>query len=383
MMTSKQTTVVDRRLGLRAVGVALAMVAVSSTSFGQTFTSGSDGSDGALNLPTGSGIVIFDPFDENRWGKVLDPDGDGVYNFTTITIAAGTTLKLRGDKVNRPVYWLASGDVVISGTVDLSGGAGTRASADVNARRILAVPGSGGYAGGAGGRTTPLLAETPGEGPGGGTGGVGFVCDGFFSVCGRGAMFAGNRFLVPLVGGSGGEGARTNSGMSQFVGQGGGAGGGAILIASSTSIMVNGTITAKGGNSGEWVDNAAKLAGGGGGGSIRLVAPIQSGGGTLSVSGGQASGASLSLGASGIVRLETYQDGAPFTTVGEVIRGAPGHPGTLRPATSIRITAIDDVPVAANPTGVFRVPADATISADRPVDVDIEAKGTVPAKSVE
>ena len=84
-------------------------------------------------------------------------------------------------------------------------------------------------------------------------------------ICGKGGIFTGNRYLIPLTGGSGGEGAL-------YAGSwGGGAGGGAILLASSTLITVNGAINAFGG------DGSGNIAGAGSGGAIRLVAPTLSG----------------------------------------------------------------------------------------------------------
>ena len=79
----------------------------------QSFSSGSDGSDGPLAVAGSQGTIVFDPNDVTRWGKVLDPDGDGVYNFTTVSIGSGSTLKFWGDKVSRPLYWLTPGDVVV------------------------------------------------------------------------------------------------------------------------------------------------------------------------------------------------------------------------------------------------------------------------------
>src|SRR5438128_10071653 len=90
---------------VRLLWVGLALVLVSTRAGTQSFSSGSDGSDGALTVPANAGTIVFEPMDTARWGKVLDPDGDGVYNFTTITISSGSTLKLQGDKVNRPVFW--------------------------------------------------------------------------------------------------------------------------------------------------------------------------------------------------------------------------------------------------------------------------------------
>jgi hypothetical protein len=58
----------------------------------------------------------------------------------------------------------------------------------------------------------------------------------------------------------------------------------------------------------------------------------------------------------------------------------PGAPITLTPTSSIHITAIDGIPVPANPTGAFQV-ADVTISKGTPVNIDIQASG-IPAGTV-
>src|SRR5882762_2339215 len=86
----------------------------------QTFNSGSNGSDGALNLTT-PGTIIFDP---KSFNPPLNPTGDNVYNFTTINIGAGVTVKLTSKLLTGPVYWLAQGAVTIGGTIDLAGESG-------------------------------------------------------------------------------------------------------------------------------------------------------------------------------------------------------------------------------------------------------------------
>lgn len=355
------------------MGLAVMMVLDVSQPAAQSFSSGSDESDGALTLANSLGVVFFDPVDTARWGRVLDPDGDGVYHFTTITIGAGTSLRLRADKLNKPVHWLATGNVVISGTVNLDG-ENASATNDLSLRRLAAIPGSGGYAGGLGGRTNPPTAPaTPGEGPGGGSGG--HTTAPFCSpstICGRGGTFTGNRYLIPLIGGSGGEGAVWDNNFFYN----GGAGGGAILIASSTSIAVVGTIAADGG-----FNVSSLVAGGGSGGAIRLVAPILSGSGVLSVNGTN----TLSPSGAGWVRLEGFQVSTTFFFPAGTIyvtRGAPIDEGLLRPpAGSVRVTAIAGVPIPIYPTGSFELP-DATINSNNPVNVDIQATGIPPGTVV-
>jgi hypothetical protein len=355
-------------VGLNGLLAALTIFIANVTSEAQSFSSGSDGSDGALTLAVNQGTVVFDPFDSARWGRVLDADGDGVYHFTTITINSGTTLRFQGDRLNRPVYWLASGNVVINGSdLDLSGAAGTD-TVDLRVRRQVAIPGSGGYAGGAGGIAGTSVLATPGEGPGGGSGLV--ACSP--PVCGQGGTFSGNRYLIPLVGGSGGAGAQ----YTRYFG--GGAGGGAILIASSTSIAYSGgTISTRGGTGG----GAGGAGGGGSGGAIRLAAPVLSGNAVLTVSGGLGSGPGGS-GSSGWVRLEGFQISNSFQLdATRVTSGSPVDSNSLTPPSSIRVTAIDGVPVPANLSGSF-VLADVTISRNSPVNVDIQARGIPPGTVV-
>jgi hypothetical protein len=360
---------------LRGSLLLLAVFLIREGPSAQTFTSGSDGTDGALVVPANAGTILFDPTDVARWGRVLDADGDGVYNFTTITIGAGTTLRIQGDKVNRPVYWLATGDIVIASGAALNASGADGRSTGLDQRRQVAVPGPGGYAGGAG--ACSGAPRTAGEGPGGGSGGgsCNFGC-GVFPQCGNPGNFSGNRYLISLVGGSGGEGANGNDSSCR----GGGAGGGAILLASSTTINVSGSILANGGSV---TSSCSSGAGAGSGGGIRLVAPNIAGSGSLQASGGNAS-LGDKVGGAGWIRLEGYSVSTslsfgPNSTV--VTRGAPLGSVTLRPASSLRVTAIDGMAIAANPTGSFQLP-DVAISKTGPVSVDIQASGIPPGTVV-
>src|SRR5436309_2953148 len=102
---------------MQRISCKLAMtIALTAGAMSAQFNSGSNGSDGSLNLST-PGTVDFDPA---ALGK--DLDGDNIYHFTTINIAAGVTVRLRASKLrNASVVWLASGAVTIAGTLDLSG----------------------------------------------------------------------------------------------------------------------------------------------------------------------------------------------------------------------------------------------------------------------
>src|ERR1039457_6756348 len=149
-----------------AMGV-LALWSVQRSVTAQTFVCGSSGSDGDLNLTT-PGVTIFTP---KSYTPPLDPKGDNIFNFKSITIAAGSTLKLSGSILFGPVYFLSSGPVQINGTIDLSGADG-EASSPIPANRFPAVPGAGGFAGGveASGSNTAQSGDGP-LGGGANTGG--------------------------------------------------------------------------------------------------------------------------------------------------------------------------------------------------------------------
>ena len=106
----------------------LPLIGVSA--FAQTFESTSTGADGALELTT-PGVVEFDPA---SFVPALDPEGDNIFHFTTITIGAGVTVRLTEGKLDGPVYWLATGAVQIDGILDLNGEDGQD-----NAERLSAI----------------------------------------------------------------------------------------------------------------------------------------------------------------------------------------------------------------------------------------------------
>src|SRR5450755_1106851 len=92
---------------LRSILCSLIATLATAAASAQTFSSGSTGSDGALTFNT-PGTYVFDP---KTYNPPLDPSGDNVFNFTTITIASGVTVRLTGSVINGPVVWLASGTV--------------------------------------------------------------------------------------------------------------------------------------------------------------------------------------------------------------------------------------------------------------------------------
>ena len=241
---------------------ALALAgALPNLTLAQGFSSGSTGADGALEVTTNT---------------TLDMPPDGVFNFTTINVASGQTLRFNRNPLNTPVYLLATGDVTIAGTISVDGDNGT------SSPPVGGAGGPGGFDGGMPGFIS--IAPGAGYGPGAGQGGAAGNSAGAAGAAAYAAAATGNSstrngsiygspLLVPMLGGSGGGG---NAGSP---GTGGGGGGGAVLIASSTRISIAGAVSAEGGAQ-------PGSTGHGSGGAIRLLAPVVSGAGTLRVRGG-------------------------------------------------------------------------------------------------
>jgi hypothetical protein len=283
----------------RNIGLLILLGAsITSAGLAQPFDAGSTGADGPLNITSNTTLA-------------LPPSG--IFNFTTISVAAGTTLSFTKNALNTPVHLLATSNVTINGTIDVSGSAGSSTAGGKG--------GPGGFDGGYPG----LDANTPpgaGYGPGGAQGG-GACCGvtaagaggyaglgGQATTTNKGAAY-GSPLLMPLAGGSGG------GGMSGNPGNGGGGGGGAILIASSTRIDIisPGRILANGGG-GCYND--------GSGGAIRLLAPLVTGNGSLSANSGCSSG-----GSAGRIRIDTTNrravtlSSAPVASIGANMASFP------------------------------------------------------------
>ena len=240
-----------------------------SGAFAQGFTSGSTGTDGALNVTSNTLLAL---------------PANGIFNFTTVTIAPNVTLYFAKNPLNTPIYILATGDVVINGYINVSGGSGS------GNPPVGGVGGPGGFDGGLPGADPSSIPPGAGYGPGAGLPGPNNVLAAGAGAGGYGSGGSGGNstnhggiygspLLVPLVGGSGGGGTTGSPGA------GGGGGGGAILIASSTRIVMNGT--------GHIIANSAgstSAFNGGSGGAIRLVAPSVSGNGEVNVYGNNGGG---------------------------------------------------------------------------------------------
>jgi hypothetical protein len=334
------------RAPLRRMAALLAVIFMPLS--GHSFNSQSNGSDGALDLSHLEPGTTF-LFDPAAFDPPLDPDGDNVYHFTTIHIPAGVTVRMLAPQLNwAPVYWLASGEVRIDGTLNLRGQNAHPANPTPDQRRP-SIPGPGGFPGGTG--ADNVIAATRGLGPGGGA-------PGSFQ---NGEHNYGNIYLLPLTGGSGG------GGTTSIGGSGGGAGGGAIQIVSSEVIVLNGTITVRGGS-----DPSGKF---GSGGSIRLIAPRLEGNGAVDARPGSGH---LSAG-HGRIRLEARE----YLFTGSIeVNPARYRIVTLAPNTNLglptsrppalRVVSIAGQPVAFTPSGSFELP-DAVIDSADSVEVVIEA----------
>ncbi len=360
--------------GLRPAALALTTALLTpSLASAQGYDSGSSGSDGALVFPANAGVIQFDP---RSYDPPLDPDDDGVYHFTTLTVGANTTVRLttRVLPEGRPVVWLCSGAVVIDGTLNLDGDPGNNHNATIAA----AFAGAGGWSGGTAPRADGI--PSPGNGPGGGQTGVGLgggaaghTVEGQNAAnIAPGGRRYGNDFLIPLMGGSGG------GGCGQPGGGNGGGGGGALLIASSVSIHLNGNINARGGDSGT-AGPFTRQGGGASGGAVRLVAPELDGTGAIRVNGGVGNTA----GSSGRIRLEAYRFVRSFSISPNTALMPLASPGPALPpasAPNIRVVRVAGETVASTPTGSFEVP-DVLIDAASTVEVEIEA-GNIPLGTV-
>lgn len=156
---------------------------------------------------------------------------NGIWNYTTIDVGPNTIVEFLPNQDNTPARWLASGDVVIEGILDLSASRREEESLDPLTRSLGGYPGPGGYKGATGGPEGVNL-RIFGDGPGGGLyTGASKSNDGDFDDYG-------NPWLYPLTGGSGAGNLNASFG--------GGGGGGAIEISSSGEVILFGSILTNG-----------------------------------------------------------------------------------------------------------------------------------------
>lgn len=372
-MSQRINKMTHLRSQLVKLAIILAICAMEVMGQG-TFQSGSTGADGAFNPTTSQSVAV--------------PES-GVFNFTTVNIPSGVTITFVPNSKNSPVVMLASGDVVISGTINVAGSPG-------NFNGSGGKGGPGGFAGGNGGYgVADLFAGTNGSGPGGGRGGASI--NGGSLTAGGGGSYAtvvtvnassgiiqgtpyGSGLLQPLIGGSGGGGG--GAGVNRVAGAGGG-GGGAILIASSTTITLssNGVIDATGGF-GPNVIPGSLGGGGGSGGAIRLIANTISGNGRLSVTGGSGGGVNGTLveigpGGLGFIRAEAFNltNFSPNTPSTIASLGTP-NPVVITNAPELKIVSVAGIAAPAITSGSLSSSPDITVpsSQTNPVTVVLEGR---------
>src|SRR5438034_4553077 len=219
---------------------ALLIALGSAPALAQTFNSGSTGADGAFNPDCNpKPCIVTAPLPES-----------GVFNFTTVNIPVGVTVRFTRNAANTPVTILATGNVTIAGIIDVSGSPGRPGGGGIQLGSNGGAGGPGGFDGGSGANGVASLAGGAGLGPGGGAGGPvgnnnggggGFATAGgtLGATDGAGGQPYGTAALLPLIGGSGGGGGAVAAGQAgQATGSGGGGGGGALLIASSGTIAL-------------------------------------------------------------------------------------------------------------------------------------------------
>lgn len=186
---------------------------------------------------------------------------------------------------------------------------------------------------------------------------------------GSGGVSYGSFTMLPLVGGSGGGGGGGSPRVSGVCGTGGGGGGGALMLVSSGTVELTGSINAKGGNAGSTNNGTCTQnldyggsGGGGSGGAVRILASAFIGGGTVNVTGGSGGCNANSWNGGG--------NGSAGRASIETLVGGTFNPGVL---PSLTFTSIGGVAVPSNPTGVGDVVLPDTVA--NPVSVAIAASG--------
>jgi len=308
-----------------------AALAISANTFAQcTFTSGSTGHDGDF-IPTNSMPSTGWSLISNYTVLVTLPT-NGVFNFGQIYIETNWTVTFAKNRLNTPVYLLATNNVTIRGTINISGGGSTNTTGGLG--------GPGGFDGGSASPGNAYMGD--GSGPGGGDdSGQSGAAGGFGQPGGTaggpygGGPAYGTLDIQPLIGGSGGSSA-------YYRPFGAGGGGGAILIASSGTINVSGAILA---NSGESYSGS----GDGSGGAIRLIAQVILGEGALSA---YDVSPPSELGGVGRIRLEACNVERVTLTDPPATFGSPGMV-FLSTNPTIQVTSIAGQNTPAAPTGSF------------------------------
>ena len=231
----------------------------------------SDGSDGAFH-PVGSQTINM---------NAMAPDG--VFNFTTIHIPANVTIRFTPNDLNTSAFFAATGNVLIEGTIDISGSNFSRNAGPGGGK---GGPGHPNSAAEAGFGPSPGQGGPPPAGQGNGGGGGGMATPGLMATSRTGSNPApgGNAISRPEMApgqaggggsGGGGGGGRLFHGVN-ITGSGGGGAAGGLQISTPGAVTISGTLRANGGHAGWAFANVFAHGGPGGGGS----------GGNMAVYGG-------------------------------------------------------------------------------------------------
>ena len=356
------------------VAMVVALTFTAAPALAQVVTSGSTGADGAFTAtctPLLCTVTV-----------ALPPSG--VFNFTTVTVPASVTLRFARNAANTPATILATGDVLVTGTVDVSGSQGGSFGGAVNpVDDNGGLAGPGGFDGGSGAKALLGASGGAGLGPGGGGGGGqnrngssgGFATVGNPGNGGTpGGAVYGTSALLPLIGGSGGGGGGLNNLTSGGRAPGGGGGGGAILIASSGTITVSGVMRARGSMPGatDTLGNTSS-GGGGSGGAIRLVATTVTGSGTFDVTNAGGGGGL------GRIRIEAFNSSLQQSPV---VVQLP-NPVTLATTPALSIASVAGTAAPSPPSGSFAQP-DITLptGTTSPVTIGVTATNIPPGTTV-
>ncbi len=367
-------------MGLRGLLSLLLVVALARSAAAQITVPNADDTDGAfspvVNVQVDLSLADTVSFADFQMGVNPNP-GQGVYipeqwavvfRYSSVNIPSGVTVTFSNHPSLAPVVWLVSGNVTISGVVNLSGGNGH----PFNTTATQSLPGPGGFRGGRGRRQ--FVASSAGFGPGGAgwtTWGILFPPGAsHFSGGGSGSGTIpipptyGNSSLLPLRGGSGGAGSNFDENV-----EGGGAGGGAILIAATQSVTINGGLYSYGGNYGGHPHRSS----GGSGGSIRVVSDNIMGSGYVYALGG--AGASSSNGGIGRIRIEGNNISLVSTTppASQAIVGATAQIWPSASIPALRVLSIGGAAAPDDPYARLNLPSDIQLSDPFPVTVVIEA----------
>ena len=250
----------------------------------------------------------------------------GVYDFSSFIVDQNVEVKVIG---NNPLIIRSTGDILIKGTLNASGGKGSNGTiGNILGRGGKAV--GGGFDGGNG--VFNSAASTNGnKGFGIGAGGFGLNLSG--GGGGGHAKFGSNAFLLWGLGGKpygdstlqiiyGGSGGGSGSGGYNRSSGGGGAGGGIIQMSSCEEITVTltGSILSNGGDGGSDGLSHCGAGGGGSGGTIFLSAATITVRGKINATGGNGGISTLNTpqlngsggkGADGRIRIDVFD--ADFT----------------------------------------------------------------------